>query len=340
LNLFVGLVSTAGKFFKSSSCQLGHEYFRLAGLADKFVPSMRNADGRVIIAQAGSSEGFGINMQKIRADHAVLFNDELSKLVGKATIEGSSIAGDILTWYESGDFGNNISSEKRSFQFPAGTYTFGWQFCTTQQSFNQHWATLARVTGAGSGFQDRMFFLVSPEKPKPLRPEVYVNTIDGSARTRGLINRALDRKTFTVIDPEFLRAGGQQFLEPRAMNMVYKFALYFAVDLGKDEIDEECAERAIELVKYRQAATEYLAPIEAENQQGRVQQEIVRCLRQHRGEMSYRQLCREMNSNRYGTFTWKNAYRGLIEEGMIAEFTKNDSMNRAQRWVGLIKLDD
>jgi len=99
------------------------------------------------------------------------------------------------------------------------------------------------------------------------------------------------------------------------------------------------------LVQYRNQAAAFLEPIEADNQQGRLQKEIIRELRQNRGKMSYRQLCRNLDFERYGLDVWNRAYRTMLpygnDEGVIFEWREQTTPGkRATRMVGLIKFDD
>ena len=165
-----------------------------------------------------------------------------------------------------------------------------------------------------------MFFLLTPKQPKPIQPEQYVSCHEASVRTKQLIDRAISQGVYSIVDSKALAEQAASFGDPRSMNMVYKFALYFAIDLGVDTIDDLCVERAMALVKYRQQATAFLAPIEAENQQARVQQEIMRVLRRAGGRMTYRELCQQMHTTRLGSWVWKTSYEGLIELGDIFEF--------------------
>jgi hypothetical protein len=164
LNMFLGLISPYGKFFKSTSCELAHEYMKAVGIFDTASSTMRKggAEGKVMVDQAGSPEGFALEMQRVTGTlghaHAILYNDELGKLVSKAAIENSSFSSDMLSWYGSALFANKIKNEKSRFSFAAGAYTFGWLWCTTDRNFNTYWPRLA---GKSSGIQDRMFFVVS-----------------------------------------------------------------------------------------------------------------------------------------------------------------------------------
>ena len=340
LNLFVGLVSPYGEFFKSSSCQLAHEYCKYIGIC---TPLSKNAvsGGRTLVGQAGSPEGFALAVRNAKGNKAVLFNDELGKFASKAGIESSSFADDLLTWYESGDFGNNVTSEKNSFHFENGLYTFGWLWCTTDRGFNRHWPKLAGIV---SGLEDRMFFVVSPEKPKPTVPFHDPLLVPGAAETRKRIDAAIAKKEYEFEDPSYFskRVAG---MDPRSMSLVMKFALFLTIDMGKDVIDDDVIERALALVEYRNQVSAFLEPIEADNQQGRLQKEIIRELKQHGGKMTYRDLCRNLDFNRFGLDVWNRAYRTMlpygIDEGIICEWqAQTTTGKRSTRMVGLIKFED
>jgi hypothetical protein len=336
LNLFVGLISPYGQFFKSSSCTLAMDYFKFIGVLSSATKRIKSADDRVLVAQAGSPEGFGLMMQKMDSTHAILFNDELGKFVSKAGIESSSFSSDLLVWYGSGEFGNSTVQLTKRFLFEAGTYTFGWLWATTDRGFNRHWPKLA---GISSGLQDRMFFVISPEKAKPTAP--YSNPdLMNAALTKQLIDRAIMKKTFEFEDPEDYarRVSG---LDPRSMDMVKILSLYFCIDMGADIIDSDHIERAMALVTYRNQAAAFLAPIESESKEGRLQQEILRELRQNKGKLSYRELCRSLNFGHVGMFEWSRAYKGLITERLTVEFNEQRTVGKRQtRMVGLRKWDD
>ena len=336
LNLYVGLVSPPGEFFKSSSCKLSHDYFKTMALSTKYSPNMPNADGRVIVMQAGSSEGFGLAISNVHGKHAILFNDELGKLVAKAGIENSSLPHDLLTWYESGDYGNTVKSRKDSFAFEANTYTFGWQWATTTRGFNRHWP---KIAGAVSGMEDRMFFVVSPEKPKPAGAYHLPQIDEAAKKTQAVIESALLKGVYEFASMEEVQALVTG-MNPRTMQMLFALALYFAIDLGRDKIDLDCLTRAKELVAFRDQSIIFLAPIEADNEQGRMQQEITRELRQHKGKMTYRDLCNELHAERFGSDRWKAGYRGLISEGVIADYNEKLSSGRTSHMVALLVLND
>jgi hypothetical protein len=275
-------------------------------------------------------------MSEINGKNAILFNDELGKLVAKAGIENSSLPHDLLTWYESGDFGNTVKSRKDSFAFEAKSYVFGWQWCTTTRGFNRHWP---KIAGAVSGMEDRMFFVVSPEKPKPAGA-YHVPPIEEAAKVTYSAIEAATLKgvyEFAVWEDVNSIANG---MNPRTMQMLFALALYFAIDLKRDKIDLDCLTRAKELVAFRDQSIRFLAPIEADNEQGRVQQEITRELRQNKGKMKTRDLSKELHAERYGTDRWKAAYWGLVKEGVIADFSEKTKSGQTCRMTALLVPND
>ena len=91
---------------------------------------------------------------------------------------------------------------------------------------------------------------------------------------------------------------------------------------------------------FRDQSTAFLSPIEADNEQGRLQQEITRELRQNKGKMKNRDLCKELNAQRCGTERWNAAYWGLVKEGIIAEFKEKSKSGQTCRITALLILND
>jgi hypothetical protein len=331
-NMYLGIISPPGKFFKSSSCRAAHDYCKMIGLSTDYNSNIKSEAVKTVITQAGSSEGVGISMSKINAKHAILWNSELSSLVAKVGIEHSSFGGHLLDWYEGDAFGNTITAERRNFNFAGGSYCFGWQWCTTSAGFKKQWP---KIAGTVSGLQDRMFYLLTPEKPKPISTEVVVPT-PGVVETQRLFNKAIDQRTYEL-DRFAADTYADQFADPRDTNYMIKLALYFAVDLAKTKIDSECLDRAHALVVYRQAAIQYLAPIEAENQQARIQQEILQTIRQNGGKMRYRQLCLDLSHSKIGTTLWSQCVNGLVADQQVIVFDEPGNRGQTRRMIGIRK---
>jgi hypothetical protein len=338
LNMYLGLISPYGQFFKSSSCELAHKYFETMGLLASYRPGMSNADGKIIVMQAGSTEGFGKTMSTINAKHGVLYNDELSKMVSKAGIENASFSHDLLQWYGSSGWGNTVTNAKNSFAFPAGSYCFSWQWCTTDRGFNRQWPRIASIA---SGMEDRLFFVMSPKEPRPTVPYTDPFLGESCARTRLRLEEAINQGVYGYQDIE----GAVKLLsgmDPRSMQLAQMLALYFAVDLEEDgerltEITPECVERALALTKYRNDVRAYIEPIEADTVLGRIQKEILREIRQAGGKVKKRDLQRSMDHQRYGSDLWRSAYIGAIKEQWIVEWEEVTPAGRKSRMVGIPK---
>jgi len=338
LNMFVGVIAPYGQYFKSTCCELGHEYFHLLGFAQRHTRDLKSADNKIIITSVGSTEGLGKMMQGLNGKKAVLYFDELGKVAGKVGIENSSFGEDLLSFYESNEFGNVVKDNKSCFSFPAKEYCFGWQWCTTDRAFPRHWAKLANIS---SGLNDRMFFLLAPEKPK--EAEMYIEPVlaPGAIKTRQLIDKAIQQGVYEYEDYE---QANKIFkgMDARGLAAAERLALYFAVDLGLTIIDEECCERARALADYRHEVLVYLDPVEAETLQGKIQQEITRELRRNGGKMPYRKLHHELHGERLGSGVWENAFNGIVGNGTIAVRAAKPGKGAAQRpkMVYLLKQEE
>lgn len=314
LNMFVGVIAPYGQYFKSTCCEIGHEYFNQMGLAQRYSRDLKQADGKTIITSVGSTEGLGKTMQQINGTKAILYFDELGKFAGKAGIENSSFGEDLLSFYESNVFGNTVKDAKSCFNFNAKEYCFGWQWCTTDRAFPKHWSKLDNIS---SGLNDRMFFLLAPEKPKEAGMYVEANLTAGAAQTLKLIQKAIQQGIYDYQHPLYAQSKFRG-LDARGLAAAERLAVYFAADLGESVITDECVDRARALADYRREVLTFLDPIEAETLQGKIQQEITRELRRSGGKLPYRQLHHDLHGERLGSGLWENAFNGIVNNGTIA----------------------
>lgn len=328
--VFLGLISPYGRFFKSSSCEDAFDYFKRMGLSTMASSQLQNSDGQTLISSPGSIEGFGREMSRVAANRAILYYDELGRFVNKAGIDGSTLTQSLLTMYESGLFQNLIKRKSESFSFAAKSYCFSWIWCTTDDAFPKYWA---RLGGISSGLNDRMFFLLSPTEERPLKPRVDVDVSTGAALTKVRIEAAAGIGSLPI-DYDALKHYSRGVVDPRSMVLLEKFALGFAVDLGLNELDADCFERARALVDYRKQAIDHLPIFEADNMQAEVQQAMVAMLQQHGGKMRYRDWSRRLNLSRKGTWVASTCERGLVESGRIRVGREKPKM------IYLLKEDD
>jgi hypothetical protein len=312
---YLALIGRKGRVIKSSSVNDVVEYLHFAGIVDNASTSTKNAEGKSLVFTVGSTEGLGLEMAKTNCKNAILLYDELATLTKKAAIDGSSVLPHLLTIHESKQFANVIKNRRESFSFEPGSYCVSLIACTTDKNFSKQWSCMA---GDSSGMDDRFFFLYQPETLVPLKPYYHVDTKDAALVTRKRIDKAVLQAVYSIVDSTPLEQKMGQ-LGVRGESRAEKLALYFAVDLGKDEIDESCIERAIAICEYEIAAKKYLRVSEATTREGMIQNEIIQALQRNAGRLAVRDLNRIMHPERHGTTLWFQVYAGLVRNGWIME---------------------
>ncbi len=314
-SFFMVLIGQKGRVIKSSSVSDVAEYLGHAGLVSDANGSVRNAEGKSLIFTAGSAEGLGMEMARTNCKNAILYYDELSLLTSKAGIEGSSLLSNLLIIHESRKFSNNVKGRKETFGFEPGSYCASLIACTTDKNFHKQWS---RMAGDSSGMDDRFFFLYQPEILNPLIPYEHVNTKEAALETRKRIDAAVARQSYYISDSTPLEMKMEK-LGNRGESRAEKLALYFAVDLGRDEIDDECIGRAIAICEYEIAAKKFLSAFECTTREGSIQNEILQILQRNNGSILKRELERTIKPISYGTTAYNMAYYGLMKNGYIAE---------------------
>jgi hypothetical protein len=337
-SIFLGIIGPYGSFYKSTCCEIAQNYFIDMGLATHYNPGLKGADGKTVIMSPGSTEGFGIEMQRLNAKNALIYFDELGVFISKANIETSSFTDNMLSFYESRKFSNTIKARKESFAFEAQSYCFSWMWCTTDRKFAGLWA---KLPSDSSGLNDRMFFLLTPQEPKKAGLYTQPNVYSGMQKTRARVEAAIAKGQyeydfFSFIDERV------QGLEAREIALLERLVLYFSIDLGYDNLDMDAVERAYALVQYARQAKAYLAPVEAETQLGRLQKLIIRELRREGGKMKYRELYKNLDASGKGTDFWDKAVKGLTSAGIIQykQAVKGKGPTQSPAMVYLLKQED
>lgn len=317
-SLYIVVIGKKGRTNKSSSIASAKQFFEYASTLTHFDKSIKNAEGRSIVWEVGSPEGLGIDMTKTSCRNAVLHYDELSGLVGKARIEGSGLNSALLKMYESQLFANSTKNKKDAYSLAPGTYTLTVLSATTDKKFTELWSQLA---GEDTGLDDRFFFLLEPQVLPPVRLEQMVPFHEAALNTRKLIDKAVNQKEYKFFDQTPLERIAHVYGN-RAEARAEKFALYFAIDLNLDEIDEDCVERGIAMVKYERDVKKYLMSFEAKNDQAQLEIGTIRLLKKAGGLMATRDIERELHVARYNTTLWFKAFNGLQKAGYIYESGK------------------
>lgn len=299
---------------KSDSVNDAVKYMSAVGIADHALMDTIAAQGRTLVWTAGSPEGLGADMGKTNCKNAVLFYDELSMLTVKAGIDGSAMVSTLNQIYESGKFGNTTKDKKSNYSLAPNTYVASLIACTTDESFQNLWSTLS---GSTTGLTDRTVFILQPEELPETTPQIVVNTSVNAHKTKLLFDKAVQQETYTIYDQAPLNRVYK--LGNRYGHRAEKYALYFAIDLGRDDIDEECIERACMLIDYEIAVKKFLQTYEAVTREGQLQQQLFAMLRNNGGQMRVRQLEHKMHVARLGTSLWYKTYTGAVKSGWIYE---------------------
>jgi hypothetical protein len=334
-NIFLVLIGRRGRTMKSASVEDALHYFEQAGLLAHGGPGIANAGGKMLVWTPGSPEGFGLEMARTNCKNGVIYYDELSTLTSKAGIENSGLASRLLQLYESAKFQNVVKSKKETFGLEPKTYCACLLACSTDKNFQKDWA---KMSAGSSGLDDRMFFLLQPETLKELTPYKAVCVQEGALETRRLIDKAIDQQHFKFSDEMVLQAASKR-LGNRAFIRVEKLAIYFAVDLGRDELDSDCCERALAVCEYEQSVKKYLKTFEGVTKESLLQQEIMFRVRQSPEGLTVRDINRVLHPKRYGTSLWKTAYYGLLNMGWLAEIG-DGTKSSPRRLISLLAAED
>ena len=315
LSVYLLMVGRKGRVIKSSSAQDAMEFCGAMGITAVSNSTIRNAESRSIVFTVGSTEGLGSEMSRINCKSAVLFYDEFSKLIAKMGIENSSFANDLSTCYESGQFANKTKSRKDGFSFEPGSYCLSLIGCTTDKRYPR---LASKLYSSVDGMDERFFVLYQPKVLKDVEPLTAFPIPDGlTAETRKLVDKAVEQGTYSIDFTEPLRAVSK--LGNRIEIRAEKWALCFAVLLGRDSIDDECVSRGIALSKYEHAVKEYLQVGEAVTRQGSIQREIRLTVERAGGSIRLRDLQRKMHFDDLGTTLWYETYTRLVSAQILAE---------------------
>jgi hypothetical protein len=133
--------------------------------------------------------------------------------------------------------------------------------------------------------------------------------------TQHLIEKAVHQGKYEFFDQSPLRR--LYAIDNRYGHRAEKFALYFAVDLDRSDIDEDCVERACRLVDYEIAVKKYLKTYEAVTKEGTYQQELIYFLRNNGGSATMHEVEKKMKPKRFGTGLWYSIFQGLVKSGRV-----------------------
>lgn len=312
---YLVLIGKRGEAIKSSSVDDAMQYFSYMGCLTHDGGGLKTAEGKTVVFTAGSAEGLGGDMQKINCKNALLYYDELEELTKKARIDGSTLRTALLKLYESKKYANTVKATKEKYSLDPDSYCASLIGCTTTEMFPELWSGLS---GEDTGLNDRFVFVLQPEVLPERKIKVDINTLPNAAKTRSLIDKAIQQQTFEFEDihthakfKELVRTGN------RYVERAKKWALAIAIDLGLSRVDDECMDRGCDIVRYEIAVKKYLKNREAKTPEAEMQGKIKHHLRMNGSQLPTRELKRLCHAEAVGTTQWNRAYFGLLSAGDI-----------------------
>lgn len=311
---YMVLIGRRGESNKSSSIDDAMEYFKYIGCLTHNGGGLKTAEGKSVVWTAGSAEGLGIEMQKTNCKNAILFYDELSQLTKKAGIDGSTLVPNLLTMYEAKKFGNTVKTGKEAYSLEPNSYCFSLLTCCTDETFQDLWS---KMNGSDTGLNDRFVFVLQPQTLPEKKLWVDVPYLENAAKTRFLIDKAIQQSVFEVENWNNPKLQALVPLGARYTRRAVKWALAIAVDLGLNIIDDECIDRGCDIVKYEIEVKDYLRSYDADTREAALQMRIREKLELHAGSLQIRELKRLCHFDRIGTTAWGQAFYGLQKAGII-----------------------
>jgi len=313
MSQYLVVIGKRGLTNKSSCVEDAMSYFNYIGCLSHD-GGLKTADGKTIVWTPGSAEGLGIDMQRTNCKNALIFYDELSQLIKKAGVDGSTLSSQLLTLYESKKFGNSVKHAKEKFSLDPGSYCVSLITCCTTETFQDLWS---RLNGNDTGLNDRTMFVLEPETLPERRIKEEVNIFENATQTRQLIDRAIQQGVFEVENWNNTKLQALVPLGDRYVSRAVKWALAIAVDLGMSIIDDECIDRGCDIVRYEIKVKEFLRTYDAKNREAALQLRIRQALEMKKGELLERELKRVCHADREGTTAWGQAFYGLQKAGIV-----------------------
>jgi hypothetical protein len=330
--LYVLKVAKSAWRRKSTSTRLAELFVRSA----LEQTSLDSCDHPTIIYGVGSAEGLGkvLEPSKVCKDNeesghyqftkrVVLSFDEFRRFEAKSGITGSVLLPMVNELYESNRYDNlTLASPIR---VDDGHLSFVSN--TTEETFKN---ALNAAEFRDLGFLNRLFTLVSDSRKRVAKPKAPSEELLAPIRAKlatyfGALP-PLDEPghaTKEVVIP--LNAAADRLWEKwycdlpetdetaRLDNLGMRLMGLLAFTDGRNEIDEELLRSVLDILEYQRQVRLVYRPIEAENPSARMEQKILRTIRQH-GPLSRRELYKHTHAERAGARVLTDAMRSLTQE--------------------------
>jgi hypothetical protein len=333
--LYVLKVAKSAWRRKSTSTRLAERFVQNAA---EEVSSLDPCYRAKVIYGVGSAEGLGhalkpskVRKQNAEADHcqftkrAILSFDEFRRFEAKAGIRSSVLLPMVNELYESNQF-DNLTNE-HPFQIQDGHLSF--LSNTTEETFKN---MLNAPEFRDLGFFNRLFTVVSDSRKRIAKPKAPPEDLQGPIRAKlaGYFaalpqlndDGSATKEIVIPLSPEAERKWEKWYRDlpeteetARLDNLGMRLMGLLAFSDGRSEIDEESLQSVLDILEYQRQVRLLYRPIEAENPSARMEQKILRAIRQH-GPLSRRELYKRTHAERDGVRILTDAMRSLTQESV------------------------
>lgn len=331
--LYVLKVAKSAWRRKSTSTRLAEEFLDRT-LSE--VTSLESCDRPTIVYGVGSAEGLAkvLEPSKVRNDNeesshyqftrrVVLSFDEFRRFEAKSGITGSVLLPMVNELYESNRYDNLTLAS--SIHIDDGHLSF--LSNTTEETFK---SVLNATELRDLGFLNRLFTVVSDSRKRIAKPKAPAEESLAPIRaklaayfsTLPPLNE-FGHASEEVIIP--LTPGAERLWErwycglpeteetARLDNLGMRLLGLLAFTDGRKLIDEELLQSVLGILEYQRQVRLVYRPIEADNPAARMEQKILRAIRQH-GPLSRRELYKRTHAERDGNRVFTDAVRSLAQE--------------------------
>jgi hypothetical protein len=305
--LFTVLLGESADTRKSTSIKKVLEFFQ------EVLPKEIN-----FIRGVGSAEGLAKELGK--NGRSVLVQDELKGLFQKMGIDGSTLLPCVTSLFEDNFYENN--TKKHGFRITDAQLSL--LAACTLDTFQ----TIFTPAFLDIGFLNRLFLVMGQGKRRFAIPPAMPEDIKADLRRdleeiMAFIDTLSRQSRYAMpIDP-IAQAGFNMWyfhqttspFSKRLDTYAHRLMSLLAVNRKEDHITVETMAHTIALVDYQFQVRSAISPIDAVNEQAKLEERIRRVLA--KGKKTEGALAREAHRERVGTWLWSNAIQGLQRSGEI-----------------------
>jgi hypothetical protein len=310
--LYLILLGPSGRGRKSTPINVSTDFFK--DVYDNFS----------IMHHAGSGEGLGVHLDKQR--NTLLCYDEFLGFVSKAMQKGNTLLGTVTTLFEK----NAYQTATKDRQLVINDAHLSMIGACTIDTWERCWQTDFTAIGLNNrlflapGVMDKFVSI-----PPKLDTDIWKSLRD---ELRDILSKALSVKEYSLTSEALFlydkwyteNLDHQSLHSVRLDQYALRFMLLFAVNEFKDCIDVPIVEAVIRLVNWQFNVRQLHDPIDADNENAKIEAKIKRVL--GAGPLSKRELQQRTNYKRSGLWLWNNALDNLTRYNEVSYNHKQYSL--------------